>query len=73
MSANLYATKNPNEYYHIHGSLEASTTLKMMAGLLSPSSGAIAILGQPARGADHAEAIRDTRVVLTVVGGDPSS
>ncbi|KAF3056860.1 Succinyl-CoA--L-malate CoA-transferase beta subunit [Trichoderma lentiforme] len=30
MSANLYATKNPNEYYHIHGSLEASTTLKMI-------------------------------------------
>ncbi|KAK4071703.1 uncharacterized protein Triagg1_5941 [Trichoderma aggressivum f. europaeum] len=30
MSANLYATKNPNEYYHIHGSLEASTTLKMV-------------------------------------------
>jgi ABC-2 type transport system ATP-binding protein len=27
-----------------------STTLKMMAGLLSPSSGAITILGQPARG-----------------------
>lgn len=30
MSANLYATKNPNEYYHIHGSLEASTTLGMI-------------------------------------------
>ncbi|KAL7904621.1 CoA-transferase family III domain-containing protein [Trichoderma velutinum] len=30
MSANLFATKNPNEYYHIHGSLEASTTLKMI-------------------------------------------
>lgn len=30
MSANLYATKNPNEFYHIHGSLEASTTLKMI-------------------------------------------
>lgn len=30
MSANLYATKTPNEYYHIHGSLEASTTLKMI-------------------------------------------
>ncbi|KAL6701568.1 CoA-transferase family III domain-containing protein [Trichoderma pleuroticola] len=30
MSANLYATKKPNEYYHIHGSLEASTTLKMI-------------------------------------------
>ncbi len=30
MSANLYATKEPNEYYHIHGSLEASTTLRMI-------------------------------------------
>ena len=30
MSANLYQTKNPGEYYHIHGSLEASTTLKMI-------------------------------------------
>ncbi|KAM0262167.1 hypothetical protein ACHAQJ_001910 [Trichoderma viride] len=30
MSANLYATKTPNEYYHIHGSLEASTTLNMI-------------------------------------------
>jgi hypothetical protein len=30
MSANLYATKTPNEYYHIHGSLEASTTLRMI-------------------------------------------
>ncbi|TFB02527.1 Succinyl-CoA-L-malate CoA-transferase beta subunit [Trichoderma ghanense] len=30
MSANLYATKSPNEYYHIHGSLEASTTLRMI-------------------------------------------
>lgn len=30
MSANLYVTKNPHEYYHIHGSLEASTTLKMI-------------------------------------------
>ncbi|KAF0644621.1 hypothetical protein FPSE5266_01868 [Fusarium pseudograminearum] len=30
MSANLYETKNPGEYYHIHGSLEASTTLKMI-------------------------------------------
>lgn len=27
MSANLYETANPGEYYHIHGSLEASTTL----------------------------------------------
>ncbi|CVK95474.1 probable CAIB/BAIF family enzyme [Fusarium mangiferae] len=30
MSANLYETKNAGEYYHIHGSLEASTTLKMI-------------------------------------------
>ncbi|KAF5555873.1 CAIB BAIF family enzyme [Fusarium mexicanum] len=30
MSANLYETKNSGEYYHIHGSLEASTTLKMI-------------------------------------------
>lgn len=30
MSANLYATKTPDEYYHIHGSLEASTTLEMI-------------------------------------------
>ncbi|RGP64026.1 putative caib baif family enzyme [Fusarium longipes] len=30
MSANLYETRNPGEYYHIHGSLEASTTLKMI-------------------------------------------
>jgi len=30
MSANLYETKEPGEYYHIHGSLEASTTLKML-------------------------------------------
>ena len=30
MSANLYRTKRPEEYYHIHGSLEASTTLKMI-------------------------------------------
>lgn len=30
MSANLYATKQPREYYHIHGSLEASTTLRMI-------------------------------------------
>ena len=30
MSANLYATKRKGEYYHIHGSLEASTTLKMI-------------------------------------------
>ncbi|KAJ6151512.1 hypothetical protein N7470_007109 [Penicillium chermesinum] len=30
MSANLYKTKNPNEFYHIHGSLEATTTLNMI-------------------------------------------
>lgn len=30
MSANLYKTKTPGEYYHIHGSLEASTTLGMI-------------------------------------------
>ncbi|KAK2028575.1 CoA-transferase family III [Colletotrichum zoysiae] len=30
MSANLYETKRPGEYYHIHGSLEASTTLRMI-------------------------------------------
>lgn len=30
MSANLYETKRPGEYYHIHGSLEASTTLQML-------------------------------------------
>ncbi|RDW91980.1 transferase family iii protein [Coleophoma crateriformis] len=30
MSANLYETKDPGAYYHIHGSLEASTTLKMI-------------------------------------------
>ena len=30
MSANLYRTKLPGEYYHIHGSLEASTTLRMI-------------------------------------------
>ncbi|KLU93150.1 hypothetical protein MAPG_12088, partial [Magnaporthiopsis poae ATCC 64411] len=30
MSANLYATARPGEYYHIHGSLEASTTLSML-------------------------------------------
>ncbi|KAI6278252.1 hypothetical protein MCOR14_010556 [Pyricularia oryzae] len=30
MSANLYETKRPGEYYHIHGSLEASTTLGMI-------------------------------------------
>jgi hypothetical protein len=30
LSANLYATKNPGEYFHIHGSLEGSTTLRMI-------------------------------------------
>lgn len=30
MSANLYETAEPGEYYHIHGSLEATTTLKMI-------------------------------------------
>lgn len=30
MSANLYRTKNPGEYFHIHGSLEATTTLNMI-------------------------------------------
>ncbi|KAK8147009.1 hypothetical protein G3M48_002260 [Beauveria asiatica] len=30
MSANLYKTKEPGEFYHIHGSLEASTTLRMI-------------------------------------------
>ncbi|KAH8886557.1 CoA-transferase family III [Thozetella sp. PMI_491] len=30
MSANLYKTKRQGEYYHIHGSLEASTTLSMI-------------------------------------------
>jgi hypothetical protein len=28
MSANLYETKEPGRYYHIHGSLDASTQLK---------------------------------------------
>lgn len=30
MSANLYETKNPGEFFHIHGSLEATTTLNMI-------------------------------------------
>ncbi|KAK4157990.1 CoA-transferase family III domain-containing protein [Chaetomidium leptoderma] len=30
MSANLYATKNPGEYFHIHGSLDADVTLEML-------------------------------------------
>ena len=30
MAANLYATKTPDTYFHIHGSLEADTTLNMI-------------------------------------------
>lgn len=30
LSANLYETSCPGEYYHIHGSLDASTTLSML-------------------------------------------
>lgn len=30
MSANLYETADKGEYYHIHGSLEASKTLNMI-------------------------------------------
>ncbi|KFY53492.1 hypothetical protein V496_07552 [Pseudogymnoascus sp. VKM F-4515 (FW-2607)] len=30
MSANLYATATPDNYFHIHGSLEANTTLNMI-------------------------------------------
>ncbi|KAL2019667.1 hypothetical protein VTK56DRAFT_9286 [Thermocarpiscus australiensis] len=30
LSANLYRTKNPGEYYHIHGSLDADVTLGML-------------------------------------------
>ncbi|KAK3365391.1 CoA-transferase family III [Podospora didyma] len=30
LSANLYRTKNRGEFYHIHGSLDASETLKMI-------------------------------------------
>ncbi|KAL2181789.1 CoA-transferase family III domain-containing protein [Thermothelomyces heterothallicus CBS 202.75] len=30
MSANLYGTKNPGEYFHIHGSLDADVTLEML-------------------------------------------
>lgn len=30
MSANLYETKRRGQYYHIHGSLEASKTLAMI-------------------------------------------
>ena len=30
MSANLYETKTQGDYYHIHGSLEATRTLNMI-------------------------------------------
>ncbi|KAE8452577.1 hypothetical protein EG329_013836 [Mollisiaceae sp. DMI_Dod_QoI] len=30
MAAGLYATKDPGRYYHIHGSLDATTTLNML-------------------------------------------
>ncbi|KAJ5179393.1 CoA-transferase family III [Penicillium capsulatum] len=30
LKANLYKTKNPEEFYHIHGSLEATSTLNMI-------------------------------------------
>ncbi|KAK3943033.1 formyl-CoA:oxalate CoA-transferase [Diplogelasinospora grovesii] len=30
LSANLYETRTPGEYYHIHGSLDATTTLNMI-------------------------------------------
>jgi hypothetical protein len=30
LSANLYETKNPGEYFHLHGSLEASKALNMI-------------------------------------------
>ncbi|KAJ5084625.1 CoA-transferase family III [Penicillium alfredii] len=30
MSANLYKTKNPGEFFHIHGSLEATSTFNMI-------------------------------------------
>ena len=30
MAANLYETKDAGRYYHIHGSIEASTTLRML-------------------------------------------
>lgn len=30
LSANLYETKNPSEYFHLHGSLEATTALNMV-------------------------------------------
>lgn len=30
LSANLYQTKNPDEYFHLHGSLEATKALNMI-------------------------------------------
>ena len=30
LSANLYSTKNPGEFFHLHGSLEATTALNMV-------------------------------------------
>jgi hypothetical protein len=30
LSANLYETKHPGEYFHLHGSLEATTALNMI-------------------------------------------
>ena len=30
LSANMYETARPNEYFHIHGSLDATTTLNMI-------------------------------------------
>ena len=30
LSANLYETRNPGEYFHLHGSLEATTALNMV-------------------------------------------
>ena len=30
LSANLYETKNPGQYFHLHGSLEATTALNMV-------------------------------------------
>ncbi|KAL8415197.1 hypothetical protein RB594_006146 [Gaeumannomyces avenae] len=46
MSANLYATARPGEYYHIHGSLEASTTLSMLE--LEPFRPDLSALGHEA-------------------------
>lgn len=47
LSANLYATKNPGEYFHLHGSLEATTALNM-----------IGLPGQDPDLTDYHEAIR---------------